>query len=266
MRSFWFVALAFVLTACESVQTTQPGVVGVSRQQTMLVSDQEITQASVGEYRKVLSDAQAKGRLDRNGPYLQRVRTILGRLIPQTSAFRPDAPKWAWEIHVIDDAQLNAWAMPGGKMVVYSGLIEKLQLTDAELAAIMGHEIAHSLREHARERVSQEMATGLAIGVAGAALGLGDIGQGLANAVAKVTFTLPHNRTQETEADRLGVELAARAGYDPHAAVSVWQKMLQAGGSGGPQFLSTHPSPESRLADLRVYADRVMPLYQQARR
>jgi len=110
------------------------------------------------------------------------------------------------------------------------------------------------------------MATGLAIGVAGAALGLGDIGQGLANAVAKVTFTLPHNRTQETEADRLGVELAARAGYDPHAAVSVWQKMLQAGGSGGPQFLSTHPSPESRLADLRVYADRVMPLYQQARR
>jgi len=150
MRSFWFVALAFVLTACESVQTTQPGVVGVSRQQTMLVSDQEITQASVGEYRNVLSDAQAKGRLDRNGPYLQRVRTILGRLIPQTSAFRPDAPKWAWEIHVIDDAQLNAWAMPGGKMVVYSGLIEKLQLTDAELAAIMGHEIAHSLREHAR--------------------------------------------------------------------------------------------------------------------
>ena len=151
-------------------------------------------------------------------------------------------------------------------MVVYSGLIDKLRLTDSELAAIMGHELSHSLREHARERVSQEMATGLAVGIAGAALGLGDIGQQLANAVAKVTFSLPHNRTQETEADRLGVELAARAGYDPHAAISVWQKMLDASGSGGPQFLSTHPAPEARLADLRVYADRVMPLYQQARR
>jgi predicted Zn-dependent protease len=156
--------------------------------------------------------------------------------------------------------------MPGGKIVVYSGLIEKLRLTDDELAAILGHEIAHSLREHSRERVSQEMASSAALGIAGAVLGLGDVGQQLANAVAQVTFTLPHSRQQETEADRVGVELAARAGYDPHAAVNVWQKMLQAGNAGGPQFLSTHPSPETRLADLKVYADRVMPLYQQARR
>jgi predicted Zn-dependent protease len=266
MRIFLILALTFAIVACETVQTTQPGAVGIERRQTMLVSDQEITQAAVQEYRKVIADAQAKGKLDRNAQQVHRVRTILSRLVPQTAAFRPDAPKWPWEIHVIDDPQLNAWAMPGGKMVVYSGLIDKLQLTDDELAAIMGHEIAHSLREHARERVSQEMATGVAIGVAGAALGLGDMGQQLAGALAKVTFSLPHNRTQETEADRLGVELAARAGYDPHAAVSVWQKMLQAAGSGGPQFLSTHPSPETRLADLRVYGDRVMPLYQQARR
>jgi predicted Zn-dependent protease len=266
MRICLIAVIYLLLLGCESVQTTQPGAVGVERRQSMLVSDQEITQAASQEYRKVVSDAQAKGKLDRNGQHLQRVRAILSRLVPPTAAFRQDAPKWAWEIHEIEDPQLNAWAMPGGKMVVYSGLIEKLRLTDDELAAIMGHEIAHSLREHARERVSQEMATGLAVGVAGAALGLGDIGQQLAGAVANVTFSLPHNRTQETEADRLGVELAARAGYDPHAAVSVWQKMLQAGGSGGPQFLSTHPSPETRLADLRVYADRVMPLYQRARR
>jgi predicted Zn-dependent protease len=266
MRMFILITLSLALTACETVQTTQPGVVGVNRQQTMLVSDQEITQAAAQEYRKVVADAQAKGKLDRNPQYVQRVRTILSRLIPQTAAFRPDAPKWAWESHVIEDAQLNAWAMPGGKIVVYSGLIEKLRLTDDELAAIMGHEIAHSLREHTRERLSQEMASGVALGVAGAVLGLGDVGQTLANQVAQVTFTLPHSRTQETEADRLGVELAARAGYDPHAAVSVWQKMLQAAGSGGPQFLSTHPSPETRLADLKIYADRVMPLYQQARR
>ncbi|MES2561685.1 MAG: M48 family metallopeptidase [Pseudomonadota bacterium] len=259
-------AITLLTAACETVQTTQPGAVGVDRQQTFVVSDQEIAQAASQEYRKVIADAQAKGKLDRNGAQLQRVRTVMNRLIPHTSTFRPDALKWAWEIHVIDDPQLNAWAMPGGKMAVYSGLIDKLRLTDDELAAIMGHEIAHSLREHARERVSREMASGVALGVAGAVLGLGQLGQSLANAVAQVTFNLPHSRTHETEADRLGVELAARAGYEPHAAVSVWQKMLQAGGSGGPQFLSTHPSPESRLADLKVYADRVMPLYQQARR
>jgi predicted Zn-dependent protease len=266
MRRLIVLALISVLAACETVSTTQPGVVGIDRQQRMFVSDQEITQAASQEYRKVIAAAQAKGTLDRNTQHVQRVRTIMTRMIPHTTAFRPDATKWAWEIHVIQEPQLNAWAMPGGKMAVYSGLIEKLSLTDDELAAIMGHEIAHSLREHARERVSQEMASNLAIGVGAAVLGLGEIGQSLASAVAQVTFTLPHSRTHETEADRLGVELAARAGYAPHAAVSVWQKMLQAGGSGGPQFLSTHPSPETRLADLKVYADRVMPLYNQARR
>jgi len=256
------------LAGCESVATTQPGAVGVDRKQTMMVSSQEVDQAAAGEYRKVISAAQQKGVLDRNPQHVQRVRTIAQRLIPHTAAFRPDAPRWAWETHVIQENQLNAWAMPGGKMVVYSGLIEKLQLTDDELAAIMGHEIAHSLREHARERVSRQMATGLGVGIAGAVLGLGQVGQDLAGMVAQATFTLPNSRGNEVEADRIGVELAARAGYDPHAAVRLWQKMGQAsgGGGGGPEFLSTHPSPANRLADLRVYADRVMPLYQQARR
>ena len=266
MRICFVVALSLVLTACETVSTTEPGAVGVDRKQTMLVSQQEIDQAAVGEYKKVIAQAQQKGTLDRNAQLVQRVRAVANRLIPHTAAFRPDAPKWAWETHVIQDDQLNAWAMPGGKMVVYSGLVEKLKLTDDELAAIMGHEIAHSLREHARERVSREMATQLGLSVAGAVLGVGELGTQLGGALAQVTFTLPHSRAQEIEADRLGVELAARAGYEPHAAVSVWQKMLQAGGSGGPQFLSTHPSPENRLADLKVYAERVMPLYQQAKR
>ena len=266
MRIFLALALAALLSACETVSTTQPGAVGISRQQTMLVSAQEITQAAAGEYNKVLAQARQKGTLDRDAQLVSRVRNVAARLIPNTTAFRPDATQWAWETHVIEDPQLNAWAMPGGKMVVYSGLIEKLRLNDDELAAIMGHEIAHSLREHARERVSREMGTQMAVGVAGALLGIGEMGQELAGAVAKVTFTLPHSRTHETEADRIGVELAARSGYNPHAAISVWQKMLQAGGSGGPQFLSTHPSPETRLADLKVYADRVMPLFQQARR
>src|SRR5687767_5070252 len=266
MRKLLLITVVLALAGCETVATTQPGAVGVDRKQTMMVSSQEINQAAAGEYRKVIAQAQQKGVLDRNAQQVQRVQTIARRLIPHTGSFRPDAPGWAWETHVIQDNQLNAWAMPGGKMVVYSGLIEKLQLTDDELAAIMGHEIAHSLREHARERVSREMATGLGVGIAGALLGLGQVGQELAGMVANVTFNLPHSREHEIEADRIGVELAARGGYDPHAAVRVWQKMAQAGGGGGPQFLSTHPSPENRLADLKVYADRVMPLYQQARR
>ena len=266
MRIVVNVVLAVALAGCETTATTQPGSVGIERQQQMMVSSQEIDKAAAQEYQKVIAQAQAKGVLDRNPQHVQRVRAIMNRIIPQSGVFRPDAPRWQWEVHVIQDSQLNAWAMPGGKMVVYSGLIEKLNLTDDELAAIMGHEIAHSLREHARERVSREMATGLGVGIAGALLGLGELGQGVAGLLADVTFNKPHSRTHETEADRIGVELAARAGYDPHAAVSLWQKMLQGSGGGGPQFLSTHPSPGNRLADLRVYADRVMPLYKQARR
>ncbi len=264
--------LALVLAGCESVDTTQPGTVGVERTQRMAVSSAEVNHAAAGEYAKVLADARQKGVLDRDTALLQRVRAVAGRIVPQTAAFRSDAPGWAWETHVIHDPQqLNAWAMPGGKMVVYSGLIERLRLTDDELAAIMGHEIAHSLREHARERVSQQMGSQIAAGLLGAVassvLGIGsEVSQQVAGTLVNVTFNLPHSREHETEADRIGVELAARAGYDPHAAVSVWQKMQQASGGGGPQFLSTHPSPATRLADLQVYAERVMPLYAQARR
>lgn len=266
MRKLLAVAALAALSGCETVATTQPGTVGIERQQTMMVSSAEIDKAAAQEYAKVIAQARQKGTLDRNASHVNRVRTIMSRIASQTGSFRADAPRWRWEVHVIQENQLNAWTMPGGKMVVYSGLIEKLNLSDNELAAIMGHEIAHSLREHARERVSREMATSVGLGIAGALLGLGDTAQQLAGMVANVTFNLPHSRTHEIEADRIGVELAARAGYDPHAAVSLWQKMLQAGGGGGPQFLSTHPAPENRLADLRVYADRVMPLYQQARR
>jgi predicted Zn-dependent protease len=260
--------VALAVAGCETVATTKPGVVGIERQQAMLVSEKEINQAAAEQYAKTMAAARQKGILNRNPQQVQRVRTITNRLIAQTGAFRADAPRWAWEVNVIDDPQLNAWAMPGGKMAIYSGLIEKLQLTDDEIAAIMGHEIAHSLREHARERISREMATGLGVGVVGAALGLGQVGQELASMVAQVTFTLPHSRSHETEADRIGVELAARGGYDPRAAVTLWEKMMKARAAGGglPEFLSTHPAAQGRLADLRTYAERVMPLYAGARR
>ena len=267
-RGVLFLALAgtLALPACETVQTTQAGAVGVERKQAMLVSSDQVNSAAVSAYRQTLQSASQKGSLNRDSAQVQRVRAITQRLIPATGAFRKDAPGWKWEVNVISSPEVNAWAMPGGKIAVYTGLIEKLRLTDDELAAIIGHEIAHALREHGRERASQQMAQGLAVGVIGAAVGLGGLGQDLAGLVADVTFGLPYSREFEREADRIGVELAARGGYDPRAAITLWQKMAQAGGGGMPQFLSTHPSDQSRIQDLQVYTQRVMPLYQQARR
>jgi predicted Zn-dependent protease len=155
--------------------------------------------------------------------------------------------------------------MPAGKMAVYTGLISKLQATDDELAAVMGHEIGHALREHSREQMSQQLGTQAAIGIAGALFGIGELGQNIGGMVADVTLLKPKSRGMETEADRIGVELAARAGYNPQAAVSLWQKMEKLGGSQPPQFLSTHPSHETRIADLQTYAAKVMPLYQAAK-
>jgi predicted Zn-dependent protease len=259
-------AATLALPACETVQTTQAGAVGVERKQAMLVSSDQVNSAAVSAYRQTLQSASQKGSLNRDPAQVQRVRAITQRLIPATGAFRKDAPGWKWEVNVISSPDVNAWAMPGGKIAVYTGLIEKLRLTDDELAAIIGHEIAHALREHGRERASQQMAQGLAVGVIGAAVGLGGLGQDLAGLVADVTFGLPYSREFEREADRIGVELAARGGYDPRAAITLWQKMAQAGGGGMPQFLSTHPSDQSRIQDLQGYTQRVMPLYQQARR
>jgi predicted Zn-dependent protease len=260
------IVAAVALPACETVQTTQAGAVGVERKQAMMVSSQEVNKAAVSAYRQTLQSASQKGALNRNPAQVQRVRAITQRLIPATGVFRKDAPGWKWEVNVVSSPEMNAWCMPGGKIAVYTGLIEKLRLTDDELAAIIGHEIAHALREHGRERASQQMAQGLAVGVIGAAVGLGGLGQDLAGLVADVTFGLPYSREFEREADRIGVELAARGGFDPRAAVSLWQKMAQAGGGGTPEFLSTHPSDQSRIQDVQAYAQRVMPLYQQARR
>ncbi|MNQ40904.1 TPR repeat-containing protein YfgC precursor [compost metagenome] len=168
-------------------------------------------------------------------------------------------------MHVLSSDEINAWCMPGGKIAVYTGLIAKIKPSDDELAAVLGHEIAHALREHARERVSQQMATNLGLSVLSIAMGSSaatDLGEQLTS----VMFTLPNSRTHETEADRMGVELAARAGYDPRAAVTLWQKMGAAEqGNAPPEILSTHPSASSRIGDLQAAAQKVMPLYEQSK-
>lgn len=261
-------SVTVALAACQTVQTTEGGVVGIERKQTMssLVSSSQMDQSAAEAYGKVISEAGKKNQLNRDSAQLARVRGIADRLIPSTAAFRADAPKWNWEVNVISSDEVNAWCMPGGRIAVYSGLLTRLNPTDEELAAVMGHEIAHALREHGRERASEQMAQQIGVSVLSTALGLGDVGAQLTQTVLQVTLSLPHSRTHETEADRIGVELAARSGYDPRAAVSLWQKMGKLGGSKPPEWMSTHPSDQTRTRDLQVYSERVIPLYEAARK
>jgi predicted Zn-dependent protease len=256
-----------LVAGCSIVETTEGGAIGVDRKQRMssLVSEEELDAGAMKAYTEVLTKEKSEGDLNADAKMTARVRAIAQRMIPQTGVFRDDAPKWQWEVNVIQSEELNAWCMPGGKIAFYSGIITKLSLTDAEIAAIMGHEIAHALREHARERASEQATTGLVIGVGSAILGAGQAGADLTQMAYHAVFGLKHSRLHETEADRIGVELAARSGFDPRAAITLWEKMGKAsGGGGGPEFLSTHPSPETRIADLRNYASRVMPLYEKA--
>ncbi len=254
------------LAGCSAVQTTGTGAVGVERKQYMsgMVSEQALEQEAAQQYATLVAQAKAQGALDADAAQTRRVQAITQKLIQHVGTFRPDATNWKWETHVFSSDEVNAWCMPGGKIAVYTGLINKIKPTDAELAAVIGHEMAHALREHSREQVSQKMATSVGLSVLSAVTGVGGAAD-LGSALSEVMFTLPNSRTHETEADRIGVELAARAGYDPRAAVTLWQKMGSlSAGSSPPEFLSTHPSASSRSSDLTQAANKVMPLYQQA--
>jgi predicted Zn-dependent protease len=263
MIAFLMAALTLTVAGCETVHTTDGGAVGVDRTQRMMISAEQINTAAAQSYQQTMEEAAGKGLLNRDVNQLNRVRAVANRLIPAAGVFRADSLKWRWEVNVISSKEVNAWCMPGGKMAVYSGLIDTLQLTDAELAAVMGHEIAHALREHGREKASQQQAQNMVIGVGAALLGVGQGGASLANLAAQVTYGLPNSREFEREADRIGVELAARAGYDPRASITLWQKMAQASGGGGaPGFMSTHPTAADRIQDLQKYSAAVMPLYQ----
>lgn len=261
--------LALQLSGCAT--TTNSGVSGVQRKQFLMLSEKQVENMSVQAYSQSLQEANSKKKLNTDSAQVQRVKTISNRLIAQAPIFRSDSSQWKWEVNVEDNDQVNAYCMPGGKIMVYSGLIEKLNATDDELAAVIGHEISHALREHGRERMSiaavqQVGLVGLAAlastskspnaaaaGVQAAALG------------TNLFFAMPNGREQEREADRIGLELSARAGYNPNAAVTLWQKMSAQGGDKPPEFLSTHPSNENRIADLKSLIPSVMPLYEQAK-
>ena len=265
-RSTWPLTFALTLTlaACATVQTTQPGAVGIERKQTMLVSEASVEQGAQKAYATEVQQAGANGKLNADPALTARIRRITGRLIPVTATFRSDAPDWKWEVNTLTTPEMNAYAMPGGKIMVYSGLVEKLQLSDGEIAAVLGHEISHALREHTRERVSRAYEQKVALLGFAVLTGVDPGTVDLADQVASVTFQLPHSREQEAEADVMGLELMARAGYDPHEAISLWKKMMAAEHGATPQFLSTHPASANRIAELERHIPQVMPLYEAA--
>lgn len=263
---------ACTIAGCATTQTTQSGAVGVQRKQFMMLSNKQVDQMAAQSYLQTLKEADSKKKLNPNPQQTERVRSIAKRLIAQTGVFRPDALNWKWEVNVQDDQQLNAYCMPGGKIMVYTGLIDKLHATDDELAAVIGHEIAHALREHGRERMSQayaQQAGVVGIGILAAILSddanTAKASMGVAATVGALALTLPNSRESEREADRIGLELSARAAYDPNAAVTLWQKMGAQGGSKPPEWMSTHPSEQSRIQDLKHMVPTVMPLYQEAK-
>jgi predicted Zn-dependent protease len=250
---------------CET--TTTGGAVGGNRSQLMLVSSAQLNQLAAEGYAKLKSEASAKGTLNRDRAMLRRVQTIAGRIEPQTRAFRADAPDWNWEVNVINGNELNAFCMPGGKIMVYSGLINQLVLTDDEIAIVLGHEIAHALREHSRAQVSQAMAAQTVIGVGATLFGMGEGSASLANAGYEALIASRFSRSDEGEADRIGLELTARASYDPRAGITLWQKMIKANQGGRPpEFLSSHPAEASRVEQIRALLPTVLPLYETARR
>ena len=259
-------ALALPLALLSGCQTTTTGgVVGVNRSQLMLISSAQLEQMAEQSYANLKSDAARDGTLNQDQTMLARVRSIATRLEQQTRVFRADAPAWKWEVNIITSNELNAFCMPGGKIMVYSGLINQLHLTDAEIAIVLGHEIAHALREHSREQVSQAIAARTAIGISTALFGFGDGAANAANAGYDALLATRFSRTDEGEADRIGLELTARAGYDPRAGVSLWQKMTSANtGSRPPGFLSSHPAEASRVQTINALLPAVMPLYQAA--
>ena len=254
-----------MLSGCAT--TTAGGAVGANRSQLLLISSEQLEQTAAQGYSQLKTEATQKGALNTNEKLLERVRAIARRIEPQTGIFRKDAPGWNWEVNVIDSDELNAFCMPGGKIMFYSGLINQLKLTDEEIAVVMGHEIAHALREHSREQVSQAIAAQTALGLGASVFGLSQTTAQIAG-IGYQAFVATHfSRTDEAEADRIGLELSARAGYNPRAGVTLWQKMINANAGGQlPEFLSSHPADSTRVQQIESLLPVVMPLYEAARR
>ena len=231
-----------------------------------LVPAEQLENAAAQQYRQMMDQARQQRALAPDShPQVRRLRAIARDLIPHTPPWNDRSPRWTWEINLIENEQINAFCMPGGKIAFYTGILETLQLTDAEVAMIMGHEMAHALREHARARLAKTQATSMGLSLGAQLLGLGDLGNVAANLGTQL-LSLKYSRDDETDADLVGLELAARAAYNPEASVSLWEKMTQRSGGSSPGFLSTHPSGPNRIRELQANVPKVQGLFEQARR
>lgn len=259
LGKFSTVLLAIALLSACAVSPT-------GRRQLSLVSEESAIAASREAYLTQMTELSAAGKLVTDPAVTRRVNQITGRLVAQAVLLRPETAKWEWSVEVIDEPMtVNAWCMAGGRMAVYTGLIQQLKPTDDELAQVMGHEISHALANHTAEKMSIAMATQAGVAVAGV---FSDDNAGAVMSVAALAaqyaVQLPNSRTAESEADQIGIELAAKAGYNPSAAVSLWEKMGAASGGGPPQFMSTHPAPANRQARLAELAPQMMQYYRAA--
>ena len=268
-RQLVLLSTAALLAGCEkeAASTPREGVdVGEKSWATKMVPAEQIEAAGGQQYAQMMRQAAAKQALaPATDAQLQRLRAIASRIIPLTPPWNARAKQWRWEVNLIYSAQLNAFCMPGGKIAFFYGILEKLKLSDDEVAMVMGHEIAHALREHARERMGKSVATDGAIQLGAALLGLGNMGQYLANMGGQL-LKLTYSRSDESEADLVGMELAARAGYDPAAGLSLWEKMAAAAKGAPPQWLSTHPTGTTRISDIRANLAKVQGLYARAQK
>jgi predicted Zn-dependent protease len=251
-------ALATLVSACAVSPT--------GRRQFILVSENQAIAASREAYLTQINELDQAGKIVEDPAVTRRVEGITSKLVAQAVMVRPETANWEWSVEVIDDPEtVNAWCMAGGRMAVYTGLIEQIKPSDDELAQVMGHEISHALANHTAERMSVAMATSAGVAIAGILSENSVAAMSAAAAAASLAVTLPNSRTSESEADEIGIELAAKAGYDPRAAVTLWQKMGAVGGEGPPQFLSTHPAPENRQQKLGELVPKVLPFYEAAR-
>jgi predicted Zn-dependent protease len=240
------------------------GDVGRNSRFTKLVSAEQIEASAAQQYLQLTREASGQRVLvGADHPQVLRLRSIASRIVPFTPPWNDRARRWKWEVNLLGNRELNAFCMPGGKIAFYMGILQKLQLSDDEVATIMGHEMAHALREHARERIGKSLATRGALEVGAAIFGLGDLGR-LGASVGSQLLSLKFGREDETEADLVGLDLAARAGYDPNAGVSLWQKMAAASKGSAPKWLSTHPSGDTRIKDIQSKLPKVLPLFAKA--
>ena len=252
----WGRACGLLIAALMAGCATSP----TGRQQFMLVSPDAAISMAQSTYMATLRQFDRRGKLWDNPQLAERMARITGRLVAVAVQEYPHTANWEWSVALVDDPKvINAWAMAGGRMAIYRGLVENLDLNDAEIAHIMGHEIAHSIANHHAERMSMVLAQNLAVSVVERNTEDPHAGP-LTNAVASIALTLPNSRSGEEEADKLGMRIATKAGYDPQAAVTVWQKMIQHGGSKPPEFLSTHPDSSNRATMLSALVDDIQHL------